>query len=254
MISLFRLRKSFLVSFLSSTLFIFGYTSAMPVASQGAGQDCDDNAVIRCGVSSAAEIKSHYSGSTADIFGYFGISKADADAMDAQAVVGDVYSNGDIKVQMQSNGQTGYHLVATDAMTAGRQNIPGSTPPPAAPTKHVTKPHKAPPPKQVSPAQTQIQSQTQTQYVTVNEATQPVTYTPPATTTTNNYYTQPQQQAQTQASTTPTYTTPAAAPAKIPNTGPGNVIGLGAIVGTVSGFGHFFFTRLRRPRFDLNYF
>src|SRR5581483_4894698 len=123
MVALLKARRSLVVAFLSSVLFIFGYTSAMPAAGQSS--DCDDNAVIRCGVSSPSSVAGHWSDQgVSDIYSYFGISKADVSAMGDKAQIGDVYTNGDVKVQTtEPNGTTGYHLVATDAMTAGRQDI-----------------------------------------------------------------------------------------------------------------------------------
>lgn len=309
-------RKSMLVSFICSVLFIFGYTSAMPANSQTYSNCGNTNYVIGCGVSSAADISNHYSEpGVADIFAYFGISKSDVNSMGSGAVLGDVYSNGDVKVQTSMpNGNTGYHLVATNAVTAGRENITGSkkvifggttfyvrptnvsfqsspltayvmldnnkqfkfailkecgnpvkatpTPapiPPPAPSQTTPPPTPQPKPTPPQPAQTspppvqsqtQTQSQSQSQYqaVTVNQAAQ----TPSSTT--NNYYTQPQQQTQTTytppPAAAPVYTQPAASTTyKLPNTGPGNVIGLATTFGLCVGLTHYMFFGRRSAGF-----
>lgn len=83
-------------------------------------RDCDANAVIRCGALSTSELSRKYSqAGVADIFHYFGISKANVNNMKTTAVYGVVTSNNKVMVK----GKT----VATNAMTAGRQNISGST-------------------------------------------------------------------------------------------------------------------------------
>ena len=294
--SLLAARKSVLVAFLSSLLFVFGYTSAMPAAA-----DCDANYIIHCGVNSAGDVSNHYGDTgVAAVYSYFGISSADVNNMGSQAVLGDVYSNGDVKIQKTVNGETKYPLVATDAVTAGWQNISGSTtvtsgghtfyvrptsvsfqsspltayvmmkngkfdfavlkdcgnpvkgtpvtmptpppaptPPPPAPTPPPPAPQPKPmPPPQPAPtplpapsqSQTQTQSQSQNQSQTV-------------------YVTQPQQQTQT---TTAAYTAPPPAPPpattspqpapttyKLPNTGPGDVIGLASAFGLCVGLAHY---------------
>src|SRR5581483_4125706 len=55
-----------------------------------------------------------------DIYSHFGISQSDVDNLCTTAVAGTIYKNGDVYV--------GNTKVATGAITAGRQNISGSTP------------------------------------------------------------------------------------------------------------------------------
>ena len=84
-------------------------------------RDCDSNAVLRCGAMSIGELTSKYQNSpgTPKIYEYFDISRQDISNIRKDVVAGKVNENGNVTV----NGK----LVATDAITAGRQNMPGST-------------------------------------------------------------------------------------------------------------------------------
>jgi len=84
-------------------------------------RDCDANAVIRCGALSTEELRQKYNNdhSIRTIFNHFGISREDIRRLDATVVAGHVTRDGRVIV----NGKT----VATNAMTAGRQHMPGST-------------------------------------------------------------------------------------------------------------------------------
>jgi hypothetical protein len=91
-------------------------TDAMTIQST---RDCDANAVIRCGARSFDELQTRYSQpDVAEIYSSFGISDQDIANVRDNAVEGQVTRNGDVLV----NGEG----VATDAMTAGRQNMAGS--------------------------------------------------------------------------------------------------------------------------------
>lgn len=91
--------------------------SALTVSSS---RDCDSNAVIRCGALTVNELQRKYNNqsSVRAIFRNFGINSGDIRAMDSTARAGTVTSSGKVIV----NGKT----VATNAMTAGRQNMAGS--------------------------------------------------------------------------------------------------------------------------------
>jgi uncharacterized repeat protein (TIGR01451 family) len=83
-------------------------------------RDCDDNAVIRCGITSLQDLKAKYNqnqgGNVKQIFAHYSIKSAAAlDGM----VAGRVTKNGDVFV--------GNTKVANRANSAGRQNLPGST-------------------------------------------------------------------------------------------------------------------------------
>ncbi|MEO7364029.1 MAG: PKD domain-containing protein [Candidatus Saccharimonadales bacterium] len=85
--------------------------------------DCDDNAVVRCGVTSTTGLKRSYAAdvSVRNIFAGFGVSAADISSIDLSVVAGYVTKTNEVYV---SSGNT---LVATNAVTAGRQNISPST-------------------------------------------------------------------------------------------------------------------------------
>jgi hypothetical protein len=83
-------------------------------------RDCDSNAVINCGALTTKELQDDYdSKGVPAIYSYFGISSTDIKNINSTAVAGQVHKNGTIVV----NGAT----VATGAITAGRENIAGST-------------------------------------------------------------------------------------------------------------------------------
>lgn len=92
--------------------------------------NCDSNAVIYCGADSVSQLVGKYRGgdgrnsaaSIHDIFGYFGISTADINAIGSgstHVVPGQVTKSGDV----YESGT----LVATGALTGGRDYISGST-------------------------------------------------------------------------------------------------------------------------------
>src|SRR5690242_12959320 len=120
---------------IASTAFVLVMAGSHVTA---AASDCDDNAVIPGGVSSASGVMSAYNSGAScsghsvsattvrNIYssGFFGISSSD---LNKKAVLGDVYTDGSVKVQVkEKDGSTGYKTVATDAWTAGRQDISGS--------------------------------------------------------------------------------------------------------------------------------
>lgn len=85
-------------------------------------RDCDANAVIRCGAMTTPELilKFKADPTAAVIFANMGISDQNVTNMTSTAVAGQVTTSGLVIV----SGQT----VATQAISAGRQNFPGSTP------------------------------------------------------------------------------------------------------------------------------
>lgn len=121
----------------SKTALILGATSgllatlvfaALPVAHaesvnfSGSAVNCDANAVIYCGALTVPVLQTKYadSPSTQVIYSAFGISAPDITNLTTTAVAGVVTKSGEVIV----NGQ----VVATNALTAGRENIAGSTP------------------------------------------------------------------------------------------------------------------------------
>ncbi|HEV7454336.1 MAG TPA: hypothetical protein VGO07_03695 [Candidatus Saccharimonadales bacterium] len=91
--------------------------SALSISSP---RDCDTNAVVNCGALTTTELQQKYGNNgVAAIYNYFGISAADVNAMGATAAAGQVYKDGRVMI--------GNTVVATGAITAGRENISGST-------------------------------------------------------------------------------------------------------------------------------
>lgn len=91
--------------------------------SSSSSRDCDNNAVIRCGVGSVSELKQKLSSNSgaAVIFAHFGISSQDISKLtNSNTAEGTVTKGGRVIV----NGKT----VATGAVTAGRQKMSGDTP------------------------------------------------------------------------------------------------------------------------------
>jgi hypothetical protein len=116
-----KLQRIFILCLLSVFGVLFMTLGSAQALTLDGPRDCDANAVIRCGAMTPAELaqKTHNNDSIADIYSYFGISSADVANMDQTAVAGTVTNTGLVRV----DGKT----VATDAVTAGRQNISGST-------------------------------------------------------------------------------------------------------------------------------
>jgi hypothetical protein len=94
---------------------------AATVDLSGATKDYNNNAVVYGGASNVSELQSKYSASSsvATIYTHFGITAAEVQAMGSTAVAGSVTKTGNVLV--------GNTVVATGALTAGRQNITGST-------------------------------------------------------------------------------------------------------------------------------
>src|SRR6185369_9142495 len=88
-------------------------------------RDCDSNSVIPCGALSTAELQNDYNDTSWShrgaqaLYAQFGISAEDIAKIGDTAQAGRVYKNGEVRI-----GDT---LVATGAITAGREFISGST-------------------------------------------------------------------------------------------------------------------------------
>lgn len=100
--------------------------AVMPAASAlsiGGPSDCDDNAIIRCGSHSTAALQQAYnsSGYIQKVYAHFGVSGSDMSNLGNTNVAGRVTRDGQVFVNSQSRA------VATNAVTGGRQNMPGST-------------------------------------------------------------------------------------------------------------------------------
>lgn len=103
---------------LLALLFAAGVFAAFVPTDRAAAEsrDCDANAVMRCGAYSLSELKRKYrenqNGNTQDIFRHFGINNEAA--MDGMV---------EGRVTADNKVYAGSRLVATDAVTAGRQEI-----------------------------------------------------------------------------------------------------------------------------------
>ncbi len=86
-----------------------------PISAQTAG-DCDDNAVIRCGAFTTSELQAKMTGDVPNIYAHYGINSADFSSL----TTGSVRSDGSV----WANGRQ----VASQAISVGRQDMPGSTP------------------------------------------------------------------------------------------------------------------------------
>jgi len=122
------LLRGLLFGVLVLALLAIGLLSTRLVHAASSGQNCDDNAVVFCGATSASGLIGKYNDgdgrntatSIHNIYSWFGISSSDVAAMGSTAQNGSVTSSGNVYV--------GSTLVATNALTGGRQNIqPGST-------------------------------------------------------------------------------------------------------------------------------
>ena len=111
------------------TIGVMGFAGLKVAGAQnisiGGPSDCDGNAVMYCGAHSTNDLISKYnnSGSVRDIYEYFGIGPNEVRSMDSngvKVVAGKVTKSGDV---LDNNGK----VIATNALTAGRENISGST-------------------------------------------------------------------------------------------------------------------------------
>jgi hypothetical protein len=149
-------------------------------------------------------------------------------------------------VAMHSNGVFAFAIIAScgNAVIATPVARPVVKPAPRPTPAPTPTPTPAPRPTPAAPTQQQQQQQQQSQTVIVASPT-PTPVPAPA----------PQVQQQAQQQQTPTQQqqqqqpqpapAPAPTPVQIPNTGPGNALGLGALVSFASGGAHYFVKRKR---------
>lgn len=109
-----------------TALIVSGLTATRHVQADS-GQDCDNNAVIYCGVSSVSDLQSKYNngdghnsgGNIQHIYNWFDISDSDMQTLGSTAKNGKVTDQGNVYIDNT--------IVATDALTAGRQDASGSS-------------------------------------------------------------------------------------------------------------------------------
>ena len=99
----------------------FRMESNAQALSVNSARNCDSNAVIYCGALTTTELDQRYSNSgVSQIYSYFGISEQNVKGEGGLSIdAGDVFKNGNVEVNNK--------VVATNAITAGRENIAGST-------------------------------------------------------------------------------------------------------------------------------
>lgn len=202
-------------------------------------RDCDSNAVINCGALTTDDLQNNYNNAgVADIYTYFRISAADVQSVATTAVAGSVTKSGTVTI--------GSTIVATNALTAGRQNIAGSNQVTLGSTTFYTRPPS------VSFRQTSLPAFVVMQnglfkYAVIGACGNPVMATaipkptPAATPKPTPHPTQPSPQTNTPVSPstpqTPPVVTLASSPAPdaLPNTGPGAVIII-ALLSIIGGY------------------
>lgn len=252
-------------------------------------QDCDANAVINCGLTDTANAASAYQRSgVADIFSNFGITSQNINDLSSNAVTGVVTDNNNVwihrssglcpdidtgtlsaKNQQAVKNNPNLCLVATNAMTAGRQFIPGSTKLTNGNTTFYTRPPSISFQSSSLPSFV-VMNNGRFAYAIIASCGNPVIATPvtvvaqpkaaaPAvirpTVVQPPAQTQSQTQSQSVNVTQPASPAPAPAPAVtasptttvLPNTGPGDVIGLGGLSTVIGTIGHLIYTRRRSP-------
>ena len=249
-------------------------------------QDCDANAVVNCGLLNTAEASSAYQRSgVSDIYSSFGITSQDISQLSANAVSGVVTNNNNVwihrgsglcpdidtaalssKNQLAVQNNPNLCLVATNAMTAGRQSMPGSTRATSGGTVLYTRPPSVSFQSSSLPAFV-VMDNGRFDFAIIASCGNPVIASPVATVTKKTKaaapvrptqppaVTQSQTQSQTQTvnitqppaaaqSTTSTPAVAAAVPA-LPNTGPGSIAALGGISAVLGTIGHLVYSRRR---------
>lgn len=269
---------------LAGGFLISGRSSAVSVTTS---QDCDDNAIIRCGAATSSGMTDRIQASGMEpVFARFGISGSDVANLDSNAMSGVVTRSGDVILTQQADCQQfnqrtdGGCVVATNAMTAGRQNIAGSTMGSSGGITFFERPPSVSFTSSQLPAFV-VMNNGRFDFAIIASCGNPVKATPvvvpkvkaattpapvrpvqPAAPAPAQSQTQTQTQSQSQtvninqpapapaAVSTPT-PAPAAAPAApavktvLPNTGPGSVVGLGGLSAVLGTIGHLVYTRRR---------
>lgn len=278
------------VLFVIFTLGLAALPASSLALSIDSSRDCDSNAVINCGLSDTSNAASAYQGSgVADIYSDFGITSQDMNNLSNTAIAGVVTNNNNVWIHrssgmcpdvdtdtLSSHNQQAVKdnpnlcLVATNAMTAGRQNISGSTKMANGGTVYYMRPPSVSFQSSSLPAFV-VMDNGRFSFAIIASCGNPVKATPvtvnkpkvkAATTTVRPTATQPpavtqsQTQSQTQtvnitqppAATQTTTAAPAPAmttTATLPNTGPGSVLGIGGISAVLGTIGHLVYSRRR---------
>lgn len=218
--------------------------SAAHALSVSGTRDCNANSVIDCGALSTIELQQRYGqAGVAAIYAAFGITTQDIGKLTTTAVAGQVFKNG----QVQVNGKT----IATGAITAGRQNISGSTRVASGGVVFYERPPSVSF-ESNSLAAFVVMSNGQFQFAILGSCGNPVKATPVPRPqpTPNPTPATPTKPVVTQIPTTtpPTPTVTQTKAAQLPNTGPGAVLII-AILSVVGGYiFHMSHRHVRRKR------
>jgi hypothetical protein len=94
-------------------------TLSTPVSATATGGECNDNAVVKCGIYSQSDLRERYTGDVKAVYNYFGITDGMIAGTTATIRNGEVTKDGNVIVDGK--------VIATNAITAGRQNMTGST-------------------------------------------------------------------------------------------------------------------------------
>ncbi len=271
-----------IVILLISPLLAAVHADALTIASN---RDCDSNAVINCGALDLNELENRSSQSgVAQIYSSFGISMQDINNMRNTAVEGVVTNKNNVWIHRSSglcpntdnsslstsNQQAVQNnpnlcLVATNAMTAGRQNISGSVTTTSGEVTFFKRPPSVSFASSSLPAFVVMDSNHQFSFAIIASCGNPVTATPvsvmatpkPASQIKTSTTTSPAASAtatatvnvttpSVQAATTTTTTQPAAATKTLPNTGPGNILMLSGATSAIGAVGHLYYSRRNR--------
>jgi hypothetical protein len=134
--------KRFGLSLMVAAVFCLGFAgldnalaNASTISFQTA-RDCNANAIISCGSLTTGQLISAYNANSyaQKVYAYFSISSSDIKNLATTAAAGHVDKNGDVYLDGRSSA------VATNAITAGRQNTTGSKAVSSGGTKFYTRP------------------------------------------------------------------------------------------------------------------
>jgi len=120
-----RFQRAFFSFTISLIVLVMGAGSAAVGAasiSVGGPSDCDNNAIIRCGAHTTSQLTTSYQQSSfaQKVYRDFGIASSDMQQLATTNQVGRVTKSGDVYISGRAKP------VASNAMTAGRQNMAGS--------------------------------------------------------------------------------------------------------------------------------
>ena len=108
---------------LSLMLILTGLISIVPlstpVSATSTGGECNDNAVVKCGIYSQTDLQKRYTGDVKAVYNYFGITDGMIAGTTATIKNGEVTKDGNVLVDGK--------VIATNAITAGRQHMAGDT-------------------------------------------------------------------------------------------------------------------------------